>query len=301
MATESPIRCAREWQKVLGARYMQVGMVASAFGGRQLRFVALLSALALINVWTWIRVLSGPRSGAAEIVIAALAGTAALLGLIALWRNPLHTMIVSVDTPAVRYALATHHAGHIVAAFREHPERLRRVDLHGPCTTHHLARTAPTQSAMRSELVVTMSGLSAEEVFTGESGTYTATDLAHATRLGADYVGRYGMSGSLVSLAATRTRRSRFIGRVLGDPRTRKELESLLRDVKRDSMRIMLENRHIIITLRDSLLRHGELSPGEIRRLADSAAELRHRDDEVLVDLRSVAERNRPLLDIKEI
>jgi ATP-dependent Zn protease len=149
-------------------------------------------------------------------------------------------------------------------------------------------------------LRLALAGLTAEEIFTGETGTNVAGDLAAATALGADMVGRFGMTGSLVSLATGRTRRSAFITRVIEDPRTRKELEALLRDTKRETMRLMLENRHLIVAVRDALLRRQQLSAEEVYRVLDEAQERRCNDDQVLVDLRSAGERPRPLLGIAE-
>ena len=109
-------------------------------------------------------------------------------------------------------------------------------------------------------------------------------------------VGRFGMTGSLVSMGTHRTKESAFVDKVLEDARTRKELEALLRDTKRDSMRHMLENRHLIIVLRDALLRQGVLTPDEVRRIIATAEDRRHNDDEVLVDLRLAGERTRPFV-----
>ena len=86
---------------------------------------------------------------------------------------------------------------------------------------------------------------------------------------------------------------------MLDDARTRKELEALLREAKRDSTRTMLENRHIIIALRDALIRNGHLSAGQILEVISGADELRHTDDEVLVDLRIVG--NRPLAHVTDM
>ena len=83
-------------------------------------------------------------------------------------------------------------------------------------------------------------------------------------------------------------------------PELVEELEALLRDTKRDTMRLMLENRHLIVAVRDALLRKHELSADDIYQILDEAQERRHTDDQVLVDLRSASDRPRPLLGIAE-
>jgi ATP-dependent Zn protease len=157
-----------------------------------------------------------------------------------------------------------------------------------------------THTTLHRDLRVILAGMAAEEIFTGESGANVATDLASATSLGADMVGRLGMASSLVSLATGPIRRTDFVKRVIDDPRTRKELEALLRDTKRDTMRLMLENRHLIVAVREALLRKDELSAEEIHRVLDEAQQRHGIDDQVLVDLRSTSERPRPLLEIAE-
>lgn len=286
---------------------MQAGFRASAFGrrGRHLRFVTIVSALALINVWLWSRLVLGVVAGQSnltgDMLIAVVAATASLLAVFALWRNPLRRSVSAQSTPARRHALATHHSGHIVALHLLDPTRITRTSLSGPCVFSPATDPAMSQTALRNELSITLSGLTAEEVFAGESGSHTAADLTLATSIGADMVGRFGMAGSLVSLATAERRRGKFITRVLDDARTRKELEALLRDTKRDSMRIMLENRHLIIAVRDALLRIDALDSAEIRRIISDTEQRRNIDDEVLVDLRSVSERGRPLMSASEL
>lgn len=286
---------------------MQAGFGASAYGhsGRHLRFVAIVAMLFLIDVWLWGRLAFGivsERPGpTGETLIAVAAATASLLAIVAIWRTPLRPTITAAATPSRRHSLATHHSGHIVAMHLLDPDRIERTRLFDPCHLSTGSQIAASQTALRHRLTIILSGLTAEEVFAGESGSHTAGDLAIATRVGADMVGRYGMTGSLVSLATGRRSHNRFIDRVLDDARSRKELEALLRDSKRDSMRLMLENRHLIIAVRDALVRNNTLSPDDIRRVIDEADKRRHSDDEVLVDIRAAGERNRPLIRASEL
>jgi ATP-dependent Zn protease len=232
--------------------------------------------------------------------LALVVASVATLALIALWRKPLRPSLHSSEPPALRYSRATHHAGHIVATFVANPQRVSKLSLTDRCHLPSQPAAGQTHSNLRQDLGVALAGLTAEEIFTGESGTNVADDLAIATELGSDMVGRFGMTGSLVSLATGRIRRSAFLMRVIDDPRTRKELEALLRDAKRETMRVMLENRHLIVAVRDALLRDNELAASDIHRILDEAQERRRSDDHVLVDLRAASDRPRPLLGIAE-
>lgn len=264
--------------------------------GRHVRFIVLAVALTGINTWLWTRIASdgagNSATGGLELAFTAIASAATLFAIVYLWRNPLNHNVKMMSTPALRQALATHHAGHVVAAHIEDPTRVRRTDLLQPCNHYAAEIPAVTQSALRAEMAVALAGLTAEEIFAGESGSHAADDLARATDIGIDMVGLLGMTGSLVSLGTARRSRSHLVNKVLDDARTRKELEALLREVKRDTVRTMLESRHIIVAIRDALMRHTRLDSGELRDTIADADRVRHSDDEVLVDLRVVS--NRP-------
>lgn len=271
---------------------------------RHFRYVTLVTALVAVIAWLWATLIAGLASGSiatrAQTTLALLVATVATVALLALWRKPLRPSLYSSEPPALRYSQATHHAGHLVATFAENPQAITRLSMTDRCHLPPQPAAGQTHTAMRRDLRVVLAGLTAEEVFTGESGTNVAADLASATALGADMVGRFGMASSLVSLATGRIRRTEFIKRVTQDPRTRKELESLLRDTKRDAMRLMLENRHLIVAVRDALLRKDQLSADEVYRILDEAQQRRQGNDRVLVDLRSAGHRPEPLLGIAE-
>ena len=270
--------------------------------GSRTLFVAGFTSLVIVNVWLWVDLLSNAGTGNAatsvEATIAIATGSLALAALYLVWRNPVAPTVFRMSTPSLRFALATHQAGHIVATFLQDPNRLGKVQLAGPCAPQASPVPALTQQSMRDELAIMLSGIAAEEIFTGESSAHAAADLVRTTELGADRVGRCGMTGSPESLATGRIRRSRFMEKVLEDARARKELEALLRDSKRDSMRSMLENRHLIITIRDELLRREQLTPTDIQLLFDEARSRRENADEVLVDLRAATERTRPFIGV---
>lgn len=286
---------------------MQAGLSASAYAhsGRHLRFITIVTTLILVDLWLWVRLTSKLAAeglgGNGEVLVAVSAATASLLAMIALWRNPLNWNTTAMATPATRHSLATHHAGHIIALHLQDPSRVTRASVLDPCLLARAEVPPTSQMALRSELNLALAGISAEEIFTGESGSHAAADLVTATTIGADMVGRFGMAGSLVSLATSRANPAKFIDKVLADARTRKELESMLRDSKRDSMRMLLENRHLIIAVRDALLRSHSLSASQIHRVISEAEDRRHTDGEVLVDLRAATERTRPLVSAPEL
>ena len=287
----------------LGADNMQAGSIASAYSGRHFRFITVVTALIVVDMWLWVRLgLNLTSTGlTGELLVAVSAATVSLCAIVALWRNPLGSVSPAMATPALRHAQATHHAGHIIAIHTQDPTRISRARLSDPCTPAPPNVPQTSQTALRTELTIALAGISAEEIFSGESGAHAEADLARATVIGADMVGRLGMTGSLVSLATSRVKSARFVDKVLADARTRKELESLLRDSKRDSVRILLENRHLIIAVRDALMRNDSLKASEIHGIIHAAEERRHSDDEVLVDLRSASDRTRPLVSASEL
>ncbi len=276
-----------------GGILMQAGFNAF-IRSRNTAFAALAVTLTVATGWLAVALAgnSGGRASAIGLGLLTFAAAVSLGTTLWLWRNPVTRQVQMMTTPALRQTLATHHAGHAVAVHIQDPSRLSRIDLAQPCTAHKAGISpAVTQTDMRLLMTATLAGLTAEEIFAGESGTHSSADLAAATSIGADMVGRLGMSGSLVSLAAARRRGSNFVDLVLEDPRTRKELEALLRDVKHETVRTMLENRHSIIAIRDALVRRGKLSARQIKEIIAGAEDVRHTDDEVLVDLRVVGGR----------
>ena len=277
---------------------MQAGIIASAYGrsGRHLRFIALACALVIIDISLWARLLTQSVATIGDTAFATVVATAAIIAMLALWRRPLDRNTRMMATPALRQMLATHHAGHVVAAYVNDPAGIGAIDMSEPCSRHASDLPAVTQSVIRSELVSVLAGMAAEEIFAGESGAHVEQDLARATTLGANMVGRFGMSGSLVSLSAPRPNRHAFIQRVLDDARTRKDLESILRESKRESVRLMLENRQAIVSMREALMRHHRLTAQQVNEILSQAQEIRSQDDEVLVDLRVVSDRTRPVV-----
>jgi hypothetical protein len=260
---------------------------------RHLRYLALAVGLTVINIWLWARIVVDATNqvpmGSTRMLLTALGSVIAVSLAASIWRNPPGEHRKMLAVPALRHALATHHAGHVVAAHSIDPTRLRRTSLTGPCNHHCPEAPVITERALRGEMIVALGGMIAEETFSGESGSHSANDLMRVTSIAAAMVGRYGMTphSPISVLPASRTRRG-FFNRVLDDPRTRKDLESLLRDVKSETLGTILERRHIVIAVRDALLQHKHLTPAQLRAIISQADKRRHDEDTVLVDLRVV-------------
>ena len=103
---------------------------------------------------------------------------------------------------------------------------------------------------------IAFGGMSAEELFFGESGTGPSGDLVHATTIAAQMVGSFGMAGSLVSYEAIEAGpiSQGIVGKVLGNEDARAAVEKLLAQAKADVQMLLDDNRHLVIALRDELL-----------------------------------------------
>jgi len=174
-------------------------------------------------------------------------------------------------SPEERRAIATHEAGHATVAYFAAPGRrldvlsiIKRRDALG-LLAHSDAEERYTRS--RSEcmalLQVAMGGMAAEELLIGEAGTGPAGDLASATELAAQMAGAYGMSGSLVSVAASKAPGD-LVTKVLSDDKTREAVESLLDEAKQAALQVVEQHRPVVEALRDALLERDELIGDEI-------------------------------------
>jgi cell division protease FtsH len=182
--------------------------------------------------------------------------------------------------------IATHEAGHATVAYLVGQNRklevlsiIKRKDALG-LLAHSDAEERFTRT--RSELVgmmkIAFGGMSAEELFFGESGTGPSGDLVHATRIAAQMVGSFGMAGSLVSYEAIEAGplAQGIVAKVLGNEDARNAVERLLEQAKADVQNLIDANRHLVVALRDELLARDELVGDEIVEVLREA-EARHR------------------------
>jgi ATP-dependent Zn protease len=179
-------------------------------------------------------------------------------------------------TDAEQRLIATHEAGHAVTAWLAAPNRtlevltiIRRGDAlgllaHGDCEevwTH-------SHYDLRALVQIAMGGWVAEELFFGQTSTGPAGDLAAATRTAAQMVGAAGMTGSLISFAATP---HDLVSAVLNDAQARAQLEAVLDDARSTVRRLLSRHRHLVEALRDALLDRHELIGDEITAVLEEA------------------------------
>jgi ATP-dependent Zn protease len=180
-----------------------------------------------------------------------------------------------------RRAIATHEAGHAVAAYLVGKGRtldvlsiIKRRDalgLLGHSETEE--RFTKTRTELEALLKISLGGMAAEEIFEGESGTGPAGDLAHATQTAAEMIGSLGLGGSLISFRAVSDGvfDPGLVGRVLGNSDAKKGVHTLLKREKRTIKALLNKNRHLVIALRDALLDRDELIGEQIIEVLEGA------------------------------
>ena len=181
-------------------------------------------------------------------------------------------------TLAEQRLIATHEAGHAVTAWLVAPNRnleiltiVKRGQALG-LLAHGEAEEVWTQSTtdLRALVQIAMGGFVAEQLFFGETSTGPGGDLTAATRTAAQMVGYAGMTGSLVSFAATG---QDLVTAVLGDSAARAQLERVLDDARDRVVWLLSRNLHLVEALRDALLERHELIGDEITQVLHEASQ----------------------------
>jgi cell division protease FtsH len=170
--------------------------------------------------------------------------------------------------------IATHEAGHATVAYLVGQNRklevlsiIKRRDALGLLAhTDTEERFTRTRSELVGMMKIAFGGMSAEELFFGESGTGPSGDLVHATKIAAQMVGSFGMAGTLVSYEAIEAGplTQGIVSKVLGNEDARTAVEKLLGQAKADVHRLLDDHRHLVVALRDELLAKEELVGDEI-------------------------------------
>jgi cell division protease FtsH len=173
-----------------------------------------------------------------------------------------------------RVTIATHEAGHAVVAHLVGQNRklevlsiIKRAESLGLLAhTDTEERFTHTRTELLAAIQIAFGGMTAEELFFGESGTGPSSDLAHATRIAAQMVGSFGMAGSLLSFEAVEggPLQQGIVSKVLGDETARRSVERILDQSKSDVRDLLDGHRHLVIALRDALLERDELIGDEI-------------------------------------
>ena len=177
-------------------------------------------------------------------------------------------------TDEERRTIATHEAGHATVAYLVGQNRklevlsiIKRRDALGLLAhSDGEEKFTRTRSELLGMMKIAFGGMSAEELFFGESGTGPSGDLVHATRIAAQMVGSFGMAGSLVSYDAIEGGpfAQGIVSKVLGNEDARTAVEKLLAQAKADVQTLLDGHRHLVIALRDELLARSELVGDEI-------------------------------------
>ncbi len=185
-----------------------------------------------------------------------------------------------------RRLIATHEAGHAVAAYLSESKRklevlsiIKRREALGLLAHSDVEeRFTRTKTDLESTIKIAFGGMCAEQIFFGESGTGPSSDLAAATSIAAQMVGSFGMGSSLVSYEAVQNgahSSPNIVAKVLSNDDTKREVDEMLRRHK-DQVTYMLEqNRDLVEALRDALLEHEELLGDEIMAAVEVALERR--------------------------
>ena len=189
-------------------------------------------------------------------------------------------------TERERDLIATHEAGHAVAAYLCAKDRKlevlsiikRRSALGLLAHSDAEERFTKTKSELEGTLKIALAGMAAEQLFFGESGTGPSSDLHAATSLTAQMVGSFGMGSSLVSYDAVENGphgSPNIVAKVLSNDDTKREVDEILRKHK-DQVAYLLEaNKDLIEALRDALLEREELMGDEILAVLDDAQKRR--------------------------
>ena len=180
-------------------------------------------------------------------------------------------------------AIATHEAGHAVAAYLCGKDRKlevlsiikRRTALGLLAHSDMEERFTRTKSELESTLKIMLAGMAAEELFFGEHGTGPSSDLTGATVLAAQMVGSYGMGKHLMSFEALQGGElgaPNIVAKVMTNSDTRDEVNELLRRNKQEVSALLDSNRKLIEALRDELMTQEELLGDEIIAVLQSAS-----------------------------
>jgi cell division protease FtsH len=185
-------------------------------------------------------------------------------------------------TDEEKLTIATHESGHAVVAHLNGIGRklevlsiIKRADALGLLAHSDTEeRFTHTRSELLTSIQIGFGGMTAEELFFGESGTGPGSDLVAATRIAAQMVGAFGMAGSLVSFEAIEPGpvNQGLVAKVLADDEGRRAVERILDQAKVDVRALLDRNRHLVVALRDALLEREELVGDEIVAVLQQAA-----------------------------
>jgi cell division protease FtsH len=177
-------------------------------------------------------------------------------------------------TPLEKEMVATHEAGHAVAAYLSGVGRklevlsiVKRKEALGLLAHNDTEeRWTRTRTELLAFLRIACAGMAAEELWFGESTTGPGADLVGATGTAAQMVGALGMTDTLVSFMAMEEglNERNVVAKVLSDPDGRARTDRLLKEAKQAVREQLDLHRPLVEALRDALLAREELIGEEI-------------------------------------
>lgn len=185
-------------------------------------------------------------------------------------------------TTEERELIATHEAGHAVAAYLCAKDRKlevlsiikRRTALGLLAHSDTEERFTKKRSELEALIKVALGGMAAEHIYFGEHGTGPSSDLSAATALVAQMVGSYGMGSSLISYEAVDNgahSAPNIVAKVLTNDDAKRETEEILKLHKDQVTDLLDKHKHLVEALRDALLEREELIGDEIMTVIEKA------------------------------
>ncbi len=181
-------------------------------------------------------------------------------------------------TPIDRRRIAYHEAGHTVASYylleRYFPAYVtihQRSDLEG-AAAFALPRPKETIKTLSREdilarMQVSLAARASEELFLDLNMSGVTSDFENATRLSANYVGLYGMDGTITSYLPF----TGFGGSPAGIPKFADRVEAVLQSQMKAVKRLLQEHSEALIAVAEALIERDELIADEIKQLIDEA------------------------------
>jgi len=179
-----------------------------------------------------------------------------------------------------RQMVAFHEAGHAVLAYVllldqqiQVASILKRRDTLGVVYHTPLEESYTNlREDMRRDIVVSLGGLAAEEIWFGDTTGGPGSDLGNATYRAAVMLGFLGMGDSLIaySLLGDNPYTGGSIQAILEDPKSRDAIRDLLMACKRDAVELLRRNDPAMRALAERLLEKNEVQGEEIEELMRS-------------------------------
>jgi ATP-dependent Zn protease len=183
---------------------------------------------------------------------------------------------VSELPPIERRRLAYHEAGHTIASYylaeRYFPSYVTvhmrsGDDLKGAAAFAHRRPKETVITSNRDEVLasiqICLGSRAAEELFLNTQLNGVAGDLSMATSMAANYIGMYGMDGSLASYAP--------VGDPTKIPGISERVENLLQSQLKAVKQLLQDHSEALITVAEALIERDELVAEEIKQLIEEA------------------------------